>query len=126
MAACHGHPRQTYRSRLALAERVRRKTDRIDPTRVRRPCDRLGRGVPPRDFFDTHDKTSLGAPTADLPSLKQMAALTRSTVVNAAAQPTHIFLGQPALAPEVFGLGCQRRRSMTSQSEIIAGAAAKI
>src|SRR5260370_24526599 len=47
--ARQGHPRQTYRSRLALAERVRRKTDRIDPTRVRRPCDRLGRGAPPRD-----------------------------------------------------------------------------
>jgi hypothetical protein len=28
-------------------------------------------------------------------------------------------------AAEVFGLGCQRRRSLTSQSEIIAGAAAK-
>jgi hypothetical protein len=26
---------------------------------------------------------------------------------------------------EVFGLGCQRRRSLASQSEIIAGAAAK-
>jgi hypothetical protein len=43
--ASHGHPRQTYHSRLALAERLRRKTDRIDPTRVRRPCDRLGRGA---------------------------------------------------------------------------------
>src|SRR5207247_5209642 len=31
--------------RLALAERLRGKTDRIDPTRVRRPCDRLERGV---------------------------------------------------------------------------------
>src|SRR5438132_12129950 len=40
-----GHPRQTYRSTLALAERLCRKTDRIDPTRVRRPCDRLGRGA---------------------------------------------------------------------------------
>src|SRR5258707_10386684 len=28
-------------------------------------------------------------------------------------------------AAEVFGLGCQRRRSLTSQSEIFAGAAAK-
>jgi hypothetical protein len=28
-------------------------------------------------------------------------------------------------AAEVFGLGCQRQRSLTSQSEIIAGAAAK-
>src|SRR5260370_34564882 len=36
-------------ARLALAERLRRKTDRIDPTRVRRPCDRLGRGTPTRD-----------------------------------------------------------------------------
>src|SRR5258707_13583697 len=32
-----------------LAERLRRKTDRIDPTRVRRPCDRLGRGAPTPD-----------------------------------------------------------------------------
>jgi hypothetical protein len=47
--ASHGHPRQTYRSRLALAERLRRKIDRIDPTRVRRPCDRLGRGAPTWD-----------------------------------------------------------------------------
>ena|SRR6266566_3191051 len=44
-----GHPRQTYRSTLALAERLCRKTDRIDPTRVRRPCDRLGRGAPTPD-----------------------------------------------------------------------------
>src|SRR5436305_2118290 len=42
-------PRQTYRSRLALAERLRGKTDRIDPTGVRRPCDRLGRGAPTPD-----------------------------------------------------------------------------
>src|SRR6266851_9166386 len=47
--ASHGHPRQTYRSGLALAERLCRKTDRIDPTRVRRPCDRLGRGAPTPD-----------------------------------------------------------------------------
>jgi hypothetical protein len=33
----------------ALAERLRRKTDRIDPTRMRRPCDRLGRGAPTPD-----------------------------------------------------------------------------
>ena len=32
--------------RLALAERLRRKTDRIDPTRVRRPCGCLGRSAP--------------------------------------------------------------------------------
>jgi hypothetical protein len=32
-----------------LAERLRRKTDWIDPTRVPRPCDRLGRGAPTRD-----------------------------------------------------------------------------
>jgi hypothetical protein len=43
--ASHGHPRQTNRSTLALAERLRRKTDRIDPTRMRRPCDHLGRGA---------------------------------------------------------------------------------
>src|SRR5260370_39106743 len=36
-------------ARLALAERLCRKTDRIDPTRVRRPCDRLGRGAPTPD-----------------------------------------------------------------------------
>ncbi len=42
-------PRQTYRSRLALAERLCRKTDRIDPTRVRRPCGCLGRGAPTPD-----------------------------------------------------------------------------
>jgi hypothetical protein len=47
--ARHGHPRQTDRSRLALAERLRRKTDRIGPTRVRRPCDRLGRGALTQD-----------------------------------------------------------------------------
>src|SRR6266550_9068278 len=44
-----GHPRQTYRSTLALAERLCRKTDRIDPTRVRRPCGCLGRGAPTPD-----------------------------------------------------------------------------
>jgi hypothetical protein len=32
-----------------LAERLRRKTDWIGPTRVPRPCDRLGRGAPTRD-----------------------------------------------------------------------------
>ena len=32
-----------------LAERLSRKTDWIDPTRVPRPCDRLGRGAPTRD-----------------------------------------------------------------------------
>jgi len=32
------------RSRFALAERLRRKTDWIHPTRVPRPCDRPGRG----------------------------------------------------------------------------------
>src|SRR5262249_24688313 len=37
------------RSRFALAERLRRKTDWIHPTRVPRPCDRLGRGAPTRD-----------------------------------------------------------------------------
>jgi hypothetical protein len=29
--------------------------------------------------FDTHGKTSVGVPIADLPSLKQMASLTRRT-----------------------------------------------
>jgi hypothetical protein len=32
--------------------------------------------------FDTHDKTSLGASIADLPSLKQLASLTRSDTMN--------------------------------------------
>jgi hypothetical protein len=31
----HGHPRQADRPRLALAKRLRRKTDRIDSSRVR-------------------------------------------------------------------------------------------
>jgi zinc-binding alcohol dehydrogenase family protein len=35
-----------YKDGLALAERLRRKADRIDPTRVSRPRDRLGRGAP--------------------------------------------------------------------------------
>src|SRR5258707_6975837 len=35
--------------RLALAERLRRKADRIDPTRVRRPCGCLGRSSPAPD-----------------------------------------------------------------------------
>src|SRR5438105_14582144 len=33
-----------HRPRLTLAERLRRKIDRIDPSRVRRPHCRLGRG----------------------------------------------------------------------------------
>src|SRR6266481_940888 len=37
------------RPRLALAERLRRQADGIDPTRVRRPRDRLGRGAPTQD-----------------------------------------------------------------------------
>jgi hypothetical protein len=35
----------SHRPTLALAERLRRKADRIDPTRVRRPRDPLGRGA---------------------------------------------------------------------------------
>src|SRR6478672_690956 len=41
----HGHPRQADCPRLALAERLRRKTDRIDPTRVYRPYRRPGRSA---------------------------------------------------------------------------------
>ena len=41
----HGHPRQANCPRLALAERLRRKTDRIDPTRVCRPYCRPGRSA---------------------------------------------------------------------------------
>jgi hypothetical protein len=47
--ASHGHPRQTYRARLAMAGQLRRKAYRIDPTRVRRPRGRLGRGAPTQD-----------------------------------------------------------------------------
>jgi hypothetical protein len=36
--------------RLALAEWLRRKADRVDPTRVCRPRDRVGRGTPTKDF----------------------------------------------------------------------------
>src|SRR6266404_737480 len=43
--AHHGHPRQAHRPRLALAERLRRKADRIDPTRVRRPSRCLRRSA---------------------------------------------------------------------------------
>src|SRR5258706_6803783 len=43
--AHHGHPRQAHRPRLALAERLCRKADRIDPTRVRRPSRCLGRNA---------------------------------------------------------------------------------
>jgi hypothetical protein len=41
----HRHPRQANCPRLALAERLRRKTDRIDPTRVCRPYCRPGRTI---------------------------------------------------------------------------------
>ena len=37
--------REAHCPRLALAERLRPKIDRIDPTRVRRPCDCLGRSA---------------------------------------------------------------------------------
>src|SRR3979411_1936758 len=37
----HGHPRQAHSPRLALAERLRRKIDRINPPRVCRPYCRL-------------------------------------------------------------------------------------
>jgi hypothetical protein len=41
----HGDPRQAHRPGLALAERLRRKIDRIDPTRMRRPCGCFGRSA---------------------------------------------------------------------------------
>jgi hypothetical protein len=41
----HGHPRQANCPWLALAERLRRKTDRIDPTRVCRPYCRPKRSA---------------------------------------------------------------------------------
>jgi hypothetical protein len=40
-----GHPRQTYGTGLALAEWLCRTADRIDPARVCRSFDRLGRGA---------------------------------------------------------------------------------
>src|SRR5436309_5939320 len=43
--AHHGHPRQAHRPRLALAERLRRKAHRINPTRVRRPSRCLRRSA---------------------------------------------------------------------------------
>src|SRR5262249_5389854 len=43
--ASHGHSRQAHRPELALAERLCRKADRINPTRVCRPCGCLGRGA---------------------------------------------------------------------------------
>ena len=42
---CHGHPGQAYCTGLALAEWLCRTADRIDPTRVRGPFDRLRRGA---------------------------------------------------------------------------------
>ena len=39
----HGHSRQAHRARLALAERLCRKIDRIHPSRVRGPYRRAGR-----------------------------------------------------------------------------------
>jgi hypothetical protein len=41
----HGYPRQAHRSCLALAKRLRRETDWIDPARVHRSCGRLRRGA---------------------------------------------------------------------------------
>src|SRR5262249_3175738 len=43
--ASHGHSRQAHRPELALAERLCRKADRINPTRVCRPFGCLGRGA---------------------------------------------------------------------------------
>ncbi len=43
--ACHWHPGQAHRPAFALAERRRREADRIDPSRVYRPCRRLGRSA---------------------------------------------------------------------------------
>ena len=47
--ARHGHPGQAHRASLALAERLCRTTDRIDPARMPRPYRRLGRGSPAPD-----------------------------------------------------------------------------
>src|SRR4029434_8586274 len=43
--ACHGHPGQAHRARLALAEWLCRTVDRIDPARVCGSFYRLGRGA---------------------------------------------------------------------------------
>ena len=40
----HGHTRQTHRTSFALAERLCRRADRIDPARMPRPLRHLGRG----------------------------------------------------------------------------------
>jgi hypothetical protein len=43
--ARHGYPRHAHRPSVALAEWLCRAVDRIDPTRMPRPCDRTGRGA---------------------------------------------------------------------------------
>jgi hypothetical protein len=43
----HGHPRQAHRRWFAVAELICREADRIDPSRMRRPCHRIRRAAAP-------------------------------------------------------------------------------
>src|SRR5437660_7792322 len=47
--ACHGHSGQADRATIAVAEPVRRETDRHDPTGMSRPHDRIWGGTPAPD-----------------------------------------------------------------------------
>ena len=47
--ACHGHSGQADCSPIAVAESVRRETDRHDPTGMSRPHDRIWGGAPAPD-----------------------------------------------------------------------------
>jgi hypothetical protein len=57
--ASHGHPRQTYRARLAMAGQLRRKAYRIDPAGMRRPSERSFRGLL-ADPFSTNSSVETG------------------------------------------------------------------
>src|SRR6266436_4029883 len=47
--ACHGHSGQADRAPIAVAEPVRREADRLDPTGMSRPHDRIWGGAPAPD-----------------------------------------------------------------------------
>src|SRR5438034_1043075 len=47
--ACHGHSGQADRATIAVAEPVRREADRLDPTGMSRPHDRIWGGAPAPD-----------------------------------------------------------------------------
>src|SRR5262249_61622867 len=74
----HGYPRQTYCSRLAVAEWVRGETDRHDPTGMSRPSD----------CARTFDQVLI--------SKSPQAALLRSTVVSVVATSAHDFSRLPS------------------------------